>query len=132
MKSNVRTIRLMGETPRSFTPAETALITKVHGYMPAQQLLDILNERLTADLGPDEPQHTMDQLYKEIGDTGVPSGGHDWSSLRKLLAKAKADGVLSHITRQIIDDFAVVFSLNAGQVLRLQDVLLAHQEDDQS
>jgi hypothetical protein len=30
----------------------------------------------------------------------------------------------------VIDDFAVVFSLSAGQVLRLQDVLLRAKEDE--
>jgi hypothetical protein len=36
--------------------------------MPAQQLLEVLNERLVADFGPDEEPHTMEQLYAEIGE----------------------------------------------------------------
>lgn len=120
---------LLKDLPRPFTPAEKSLITKVHGFMPAQHLLEILNERLVADLGPDEVMHTMEQLYAEIGNQAVvPDGGHDWSSLRKLLAKAKKDGVLEGVDRQVIDDFAVVFSLSPAQVLRLQDVLLEANE----
>lgn len=128
---NVRTIRLMSDKPRAFTPAEKSLIGKVHGYMPTAQLLAILNERLACDLGPDEPQHTMEQLYAEIG-TEVPEGGHDWSSLRKLVANARRAGTLAAITPQVIDDFAVVFSLSSGQVLRLHDVLIHAKEGEDS
>src|SRR5712664_4032756 len=106
MNAPLRTVRLLRDVPRAFTPADKALIRKVHGYMPAQQLLEVLNERLTCDLGPDEEPHTMEQLYVEIGDDAgdaVPDGGHDWSSLRKLLAKAKREGVLDAVTRQVID-----------------------------
>jgi hypothetical protein len=61
----------------------------------------------------------------------MPAGGHDWSSLRKLVAKARRDGVLERVTRQVIDDFAVVFSLNARQVLNLHDVLLKAKDADE-
>src|SRR5690242_6238754 len=43
--------------PRAFTAADRSFIRKVNGFMPAQQLLDVLNERLQADVG-----HTA-QLY---------------------------------------------------------------------
>ncbi len=116
---------------RDFTVAEKALIKKVHGYMPAQQLLNILNERLVCDLGPDAIQYSMEQLYSEIGDVSIvaPSGGHDWASLRKLLAKAQRDGTLSAITEQTINDFAIVYSLNHKQVLVLKDIVLQAQEE---
>jgi len=131
MKPALRTVRLLRDDPRAFTPAEKALIGKVHGYMPAQQLLEVLNERLLCDLGPDEVQHTMEQLYAELGASeALPAGGHDWSSLRKLVATAKRAGVLDAVTRQVIDDFAVVFSLSSGQVLRLHDVLLRAKEGE--
>jgi hypothetical protein len=131
MKTALRTVRLLRDVPRAFTPADKSLIRKVYGYMPAQQLLELLNERLAADLGPEEPQHTMEQLYAELGEVdATPAEGHDWSSLRKLLAKARRDGVLDAVTRQIIDDFAVVFSLTSAQVLRLHDVLLRAKEGD--
>lgn len=111
--------------PRPFTPAEKALIQKVHGFMPAQQLLGILNERLVCDLGDRAVPYTMEQLYAEIGDVAAaPAGGHDWASLRKLLANARRKGLLGSIGAQAIDDFAVVFSLSAGQVVRLKDVVL--------
>ncbi len=119
---------------REFTPAEKALIRKVNGYLPAQQLLAILNERLACDLGPDAMPYTMEQLYAEIGDASgaVPAGGHDWASLRKLLAKARRSGLLSAISEQAIDDFAVVFSLNARQVLNLKDIVLKAKVEDKS
>jgi hypothetical protein len=128
--ANVRTIRFTDE-PRPFTVADKALIKRVHGYMPAQQLLEVLNERLVADFGPDEEPHTMEQLYAEIGEVDAPpADAHDWSSLRKLVARARRDGVLDKVTRQLIDDFAVVFSLNGRQVLQLHDVLLKAKEDE--
>jgi hypothetical protein len=132
VNATLRTVRLLREVPRAFTPAEKSLIRKVHGYMPAQQLLDVLNERLASDLGPEETPHTMEQLYSEIGDSQVmPAGGHDWSSLRKLVAIARGKGTLEAITKQVIDDFAVVFSLSSQQVLRLHDVLLRAKESDE-
>lgn len=116
--------------PAAFTPAEKSLIRKVAGYMPAAQLLEILNERLEAD-GAGAAPHTMEQLHAEIGTAAAAPGAQDWSSLRKLVAKARRDGVLELVTRQLIDDFAVVYSLTPGQVLRLQDVLLRGQESDE-
>ena len=118
-------------TGRQFTAAEKGLIRKVHGHMSAQQLLNILNERLACDLGPDAKQYTMEQLYAEIGDVsgGAPAGGHDWASLRKLLATAKRSGVLDTISEQVINDFAVVFSLNQKQVLVLKDIVLQTEEE---
>lgn len=123
--------RLNAVSARHFTAAEKGLIRKVHGFMPAQQLLDILNERLVCDLGPDAVPYTMEQLYAEIGDSagGAPASGHDWPSLRKLLAKADRDGVLAAIDEQVINDFAVVFSLNQKQVLVLKDIILQTKEE---
>ncbi len=121
-------------TTRPFTTAEKSLIRKLHGFMQAEQLLRILNDRLMCDLGSDAVPYTMEQLYTEIGDAAgaVPSGEHDWASLRKLLAKARDEGVLASISAQVIDDFAVVFSLNAKQVLRLKDILLHDNEEDEA
>lgn len=116
---------------RPFTAAEKGLIQKVHGFMPAQQLLNILNERLVCDLGADAVPYSMEQLHAEIGDAtgGVPATGHDWPSLRKLIAKAERDGVLDAINEQVINDFAVVFSLNQKQVLVLKDIVLQAKEE---
>jgi hypothetical protein len=116
---------------RDFTPAEKALIKRVHGFMSANQLLEILNERLVCDLGPDAGRYTMDQLYAEIGEAppATPDGGHDWASLRKLLAKARREGLLDIITEQTIQDFGVVFSLNQKQLMTLKDTLLSQEED---
>lgn len=121
-------------SPRAFTAGEKSLIRKVHGHMPAEELLRILNERLVCDLGTGAVAYTMEQLYAEIGDATVPapSGGHDWASLRNLLAKARRDGVLDSITAQVIDDFAVVYSLNMKQLLVLKDIVLRATEEDAS
>lgn len=119
------------QSARSFTDAEKALIRKVHGFMPPSQLLGILNERLACDLGPDAMPYTIDQLHAEIGDAVVSAGAGsmDWPSLRKLLAQARRSGVLGRITAQLIDDFAVVYSLNAKQVMSLKDILLKAKEE---
>lgn len=124
-------LRPGAKSAREFTAAETDLIRKLHGFMLPQQLLNLLNERLRSDLGPDALPYTMDQLYAEIGDAPTPAaGGHDWPGLRKLLAAAERAGTLSAVNEQVIDDFAVVFSLNQKQVLVLKDILLPAQGDD--
>lgn len=133
-----RSIRLLsaGETPaiRAFTPADKSLINKLHGYMPARQLLDLLNERLAGDIGAGALSYTKAQLHEEIqaikpGAPKAQSGAHDWPSLRKLLAKARKDGVLKSINEQVINDFAVVFSLNPKQVSVLKDIVLQARKD---
>lgn len=126
------TKRINTMTARPFTVAEKGLIRKVHGFMPTQQLLNLLNERLVCDLGEDAVPYSMEQLHTEIGDVtgGVPATGHDWPSLRKLIAKAERDGVLDAINEQTINDFAVVFSLNQKQVLVLKDIILQAKEDE--
>jgi hypothetical protein len=53
---------------RGFTEAEKSLIRKTHGYIPIEQLLGILNERLKSDLGPNATPHTAEQLHAEITD----------------------------------------------------------------
>ncbi len=132
-RSTKRVVSLLDPKARAFTPGEKALIRKVHGYMPALQLLAVLNERLLCDAGPDAVRYTIEQLYAEIGAADVtPAVGHDWASLRRLVAKARREGVLAAVTAQVIEDFAAVFSLSSGQVLRLQDVLLRAKERDES
>lgn len=115
---------------RDFTLAEKSLIRKVHGFMPPEQLLRLLNERLECDLGAKAVKYTMEQLYTEIsGIAGaVPAAGSGWAGLRKLLNKARRDGILQQINEQLIDDFAVVFSLSPKQVLNLKDILLRTEE----
>lgn len=132
MNAPLRTVHLLRDRPRPFTPADKSMIKRLHGFMPAQQLLELLNERLEADRGPEEVKHTMEQLFAEIGEAAdeVPADGHDWSSLRKLLAKARRAGTLAAVTSQLIDDFAVVYSLSPAQVLHLQDVLLRAREGE--
>lgn len=115
-----------GQKPREFTASDKALIRKVHGYMATLQLLGILNERLVCDVGDEAALYTIDQLKAEIASvtTAVPASSNDWGTLRKLLAKARRDGVLNLIDEQVINDFAVVYSLNQKAVISLKDVLL--------
>jgi hypothetical protein len=115
---------------REFTTAEKSLIRKVHGWMPPEQLLALLNERLVSDVGPNTALYKMEQLYQTIGDGVIPAAGGDWASLRKIISKAKRSGVLDLITEQNINDFAVVYSLNAKQVLVLKDIVLQAKGDE--
>ena len=94
----------------------------------ARMLLDLLNERLTSDLGPDAARYTMDHLHQEIGSgASGPVGTKDWGGLRRLMSQARRSGVLGRVSEQVIDDFAVVFQLNARQVMSLKDIVLAEQ-----
>jgi hypothetical protein len=115
---------------RDFTASDKALIRKVHGYMAPLQLLGILNERLQCDLGAGAALYTIDQLKGEIASvtTAVPASGNDWGALRKLLSKARRDGVLQLVNEQVINDFALVYSLDQKQVMSLKDIVLGGSE----
>ena len=58
-----------------------------------------------------------------------PASDNSWAALRKLLARAKRDGTLRRISAQVINDFAVVFSLSPKDLMRLRDILLQPAED---
>ena len=113
---------------RAFTAADRALIKSMNGHLPPTQLLRILNQRLMADQGVEaEDGYTLEQLRAEIERLNAGSAPVGWSSVRKVLADARRSGVLSQINEHLINDFAVVFSLNAKQVLHLKDVLLSDE-----
>jgi hypothetical protein len=116
---------------RSFTDAERSLIRKIHGYLPPLQLLGILNDRLRSDLGLEAQPYTIEQLHTEIAAIpGAQAGGNNgWAGLRRLLAQARRDGVLDRINEQVINDFAVVFSLSPKQLMRLKDIVLQAEEE---
>lgn len=118
------------KTPaRDFTPAEKSLARKMSSYLPIAEVLGILNERLACDLGPDAAPYTIEQLKAELGGGATSEAGKDWASLRKMLARAKRDGTLDRIDEQLIDDFAVVYSLNSKQVLTIKEIILDARED---
>ena len=100
--------------------------------MPRMQLLGILNDRLRSDLGPDVQPYTIEQLHAEIAALpgSKPGGEHGWGGLRKLLAQAKRAGTLDRINDQVINDFAVVFSLSPKHLMRLKDILLPPRRTD--
>jgi len=108
---------------RAFTTPEKSLIRKVHGFLHAQQLLDLLNDRLVADLGPAVVKYTMEQLQAELVDQVDTTQTSDWAGLRKTLALARRAGLLDTITPQILDDFTVVYQLSAPQAMRLKEIL---------
>jgi hypothetical protein len=114
--------------PRAFSQAERALIRNLHAHMPAEQLLDILNTRLIADVGARAVPFTAAQLREEAQKHEITPDG-DWGALRKLLAQARRSGLLQTITLQLVDDFSVVFRLSPAQHLRLRDVIKNAQEE---
>jgi len=118
-------------TARTFTEADRSLIRKIHGYLPPKQLLAILNDRLRSDLGPNTQAYSMEQLHAEVAaqPDSKPARDHGWAGLRKLLTQARHAGTLDQISEQVINDFAVVFSLSPKQLLRLKDILLPPTED---
>jgi hypothetical protein len=114
-----------------FTPAEKALIKKAHGFMPPNKLLELINDRRLADLGHGVEPYTADQLHDAIKALGgqADQPATTWAGLRKVIAHARHSGLLAKIDKQLIDDFGVVYQLNAKQVLVLKDILLAQNED---
>jgi len=119
------------DAARAFAEADRSLIRKIHGYMPRLQLLGILNDRLRADIGSAAPPYTIEQLHAEIAALpgAKPGGDHGWAGLRKLLTQARRAGTLDRINEQVINDFAVVFSLAPKHLMRLKDILLQPEED---
>lgn len=118
---------LAPRTPaREFTVSDRALIAKLHNVIEPGRLLSLLNDRLCFDLGPGAAPYLMEQLRVEIDRLAAAkaSGGLSWTNMRKLLSQAEEDGVLQQIDEQVIKDFAVIFSLNERQLMKLKDILL--------
>ena len=78
--------------------------------------------------------YRLEQVSREISQLTVPApvSGRDWVGMRTLISQARRDGVLPLINEQVINDFAVVFSLHTRQVLALKDVLLQQNEEEES
>jgi hypothetical protein len=115
-------------TPRPFTPADLSLIKSAHAFLPAGELLRVLNERLAADDDEAAP-YPLAQLQAAVQAIVDASPRADWSGLRTLLAQARRSGVLRTITAQVVDDFAVVFRLSPAQRMTLKDVIQHAQEE---
>jgi hypothetical protein len=117
----------------SFTDADFALIRRIGAFMPVHKLLEILNERRACDLGTDKdptassswwplsPTCTGPRIRPLLGATGP--------ACASCSHRPAAPGVLEQINNQVIDDFAVVFQLNAKQVVELKDIVLGAKED---
>jgi hypothetical protein len=109
---------------RAFGPAAKSLIKAMHAYLPATELLRILNDRLVADVGPSAVRFTLEDLQEELRRVAEPTAAaNDWTGLRQVLAQARRDGVLAVITMQTVEDFAVCFQLSPAQLLHLKDVI---------
>lgn len=108
---------------RDFTPAERAMIARMAPILPEKSLLELLNERLVSDLGPDAAPYTLEQLRAAAPAKPASAQASDWVELRRLLARARRTGLLDQITPQMIEDFAVVYSLTAGQLMRIKDAI---------
>jgi hypothetical protein len=119
--------------PREFNVAERSMIHRLHGFMAPEQLLSILNDRLVADIGEGAVRYSMDNLYAEIksGMGNSEDTAFDWANLRKRLAAARKSGLLDQIDAQVIEDFAVVFSINTRQAMTLKDILLQDQDQEE-
>lgn len=113
---------------RAFTTADKSLIKNCHAFMPAAQLLGILNERMHADVGADAPDYTLEQLHAETSTQQQSAAASDWSSLRQTITIARRCGLLHEITPQVVDDFAVVYSLSSAQHMHLRDVIRSVKE----
>jgi len=98
--------------------------------LPPLQPLAILNDRLRADLGPDAQPYAVEQLHAEIATLpgAKPGGSTGWAGLRKLLAEARRTGTLDRINEQVINDFAIVFSLSPKELMRLKDILIPAED----
>ncbi len=114
--------------PRAFTPSDKSLIKHTASFMPTLDLLRILNDRMRADLGPDAPEYTLEQLQSEISATRQDAVATDWAGVRQVLQVARRCGVLEQITPQVIDDFATVFNLSSAQRMHLRDVIRSAKE----
>lgn len=114
--------------PRPFTAAEKSLIKHTGSYMPASDLLQILNDRMHADLGAEAPDYTLEQLQAEIQGNQQEQRSADWAGVRQVIAVARRCGVLAEVTPQVIDDFAVVYQLSGAQKTHLRDVVRSAKE----
>lgn len=113
-----------------FGAADKALIRSVHGYMSPERLLEVLNARRLANEEAATP-FTAAQLQEEIRTLvyAGQSGPGNWAGMRKALASARTSGLLDTITPQVIEDFAVVFSLSPVQAAKLIDIVRAETEE---
>lgn len=113
---------------RPFTIAEKSLIRNMHHVLPPADLLRILNDRLVADVGPDVPLWTLEQLHTAIATQQQVEQANDWTNLRDILRTARSCGVLAQITPQVLDDFSVVYQLSPAQRMHLIDVIRSAKE----
>jgi hypothetical protein len=114
--------------PRPFTAADRALIQSMGALVPPIDLLRLLNVRLIADLGPDAPRYTPEQLQEELQRVAARQGDGAWAGLRRILADARRAGVLDRITAEVLDDFATVYQLTPAQHIHLRDVIRGARE----
>ena len=119
--------------PRTDLPASSptpsrALIRKIHGFVPAQQLLALLNERLACDLGPDAAvQHGATACRHRRPASPLPAGGHGWP--RSVLIAQARRPACSTRSPSSSSTTSPSSSRSTQQVLVLRDTLLQPEED---
>jgi len=116
------------------THAEKSLITNLKDTLSEQRLLSLLNQRRAANAHPAFPALTVADMRHHLGtadcDSRGAQPGADWASKRQLLQRARASGLMGKITKQIVLDFAVVFSLTQAQLIRLTEMVDVDSEDE--
>lgn len=111
----------------ALTAAERSLISRLKTSLSVGRLLGVLNDRRAADGNDDYPLLTHAQLGAILASTneavpGARTGG-DWAALRKLLRSADRSGLLQRISPQLIEDFAIIYSLSPAQIIRLREII---------
>lgn len=108
---------------REFTASDKSLIAATGAYMPAAELLALLNARLFADLSEHVRPYTLEQLHDALGPRAAANPSAGWDTLRRILAAAREKGTLAACTPQLVDDFAVLFRLSPAQATTLKDII---------
>jgi len=95
--------------------------------MPRTKLLSLLNARLLADQGERARKYAPEELDAEIrrqSPHAAAARPNDWANMRQMLNQARREGVLDHVTEQVIEDFGLLFRCSVKQLMVLKDTLL--------
>ena len=114
---------------KPLTGAELALVRSIGNRIGARQLTELINARRRADKSAGAALLDEEDVVFAMAQRPLQApAGDGWAQTRKLLAKARRDGTLELVNEELIDAFAIVFSLNARQVMQLKDIVLPAKE----